>query len=103
MQALPPPPAPVQCVTPEHAKDIWEFIVLSGSALQLDAAISELGRDWLLEAKAESNGVAFARLRHSGDIKYKDLGAMIIRVQQRGLAVSFFTDPPICVLDDDSK
>jgi hypothetical protein len=78
-------------------------MILSGNPAQLDAAISEFGTGWALVAKAANNGVAFARLRHFGDIKYKDLGALFIRAQQRQLAVSFFTDPPICDPSDDQE
>jgi hypothetical protein len=100
MQALPPPPPAIHCIAPELAKQAWGYVVLSGHPAQLDAAIAEFMSGWQLEAKAKSNGIAFARLKHPADITYKELGGLIIKAQQRGLSVSFFTDPPICGIDD---
>jgi hypothetical protein len=97
MQTLPPPPPQVQCVAPEHANKTWGYLVLSGEPAQLDAAVAEVAPGWLLESKAVNNGVAFARLKHSADVKYR---ALIIKAQQRGLSVSVFTMPPICGMDN---
>lgn len=49
-----------------------------------------------VEAQAESNGVAFARLRGGLNTPYRAIGGLIYAAQRRGLAVTMTTDPLIC-------
>jgi hypothetical protein len=99
MQALPPPPPPIVCVAPEKAVGS-SYVVLSGEPAQLDAILAEAKPRWQVEARAFDNGVGFARLKSNLNVPYKEIGGLIFNAQRRRISVSFYTDPPICGLED---
>jgi hypothetical protein len=80
-----------------------EYVVLSGEPAQLDAVLAEMRPVWKLDAKAVNNGVGFARIKADMNVPYREIGALIIDAQQRRVAVTFFTDPLICGLDEDDQ
>jgi hypothetical protein len=103
MEHVPPPEyrcLKAEDVTPETPGNT--YITLSGDPLQLGAFISEIpeSNSMRVEARAEANGVAFARLRGSLNAPYRDIGGLIYSAQRRQLSVTMLTDPPICEAEE---
>jgi hypothetical protein len=89
----------VVCVAPDKAVGS-SYVVLSGDPGQLEAVIAEARAFWKVEAKAAANGIGFARLKGDLNVPYKAIGGLVFNAQRRRLSVSFYTDPPICGLED---
>jgi hypothetical protein len=95
------PPPPYHCIKAEDVTPQTQgstFISLSGDPEQLAAFLDEIPPSNViqLEARAEANGVAFARLRGGLNTPYRDIGGIIYAAQRRRLAVTMTTDPLIC-------
>ena len=95
------PPPPYTCIKAEEVTPQMKgftFISLSGDPEQLSAFINQIpaSNSMKVDARAESNGVAFARLRGGLNTPYRDIGGLIYAAQSRRLAVTMTTDPLIC-------
>jgi len=101
MDEIPPPPI-IECVAPENARSGSSYLVLSGDPAQLEAFLSERRSElWVVEAKAVSNGVGFARLKGRLNVPYREIGGLVYYAQVRHLTADFFTVPRICGIDDE--
>ena len=78
------------------------LVSLSGDPQQLSAFLNEIPKSSALkvEAQAQANGVAFARLRGKLNTPYRDIGGIIYSAQRRRLAVAMTTDPLICEIEE---